>query len=58
MKAKEALTTGDTVTISGQFKPRSFWEWLIRKPRTLQEYKVIEGFYASDYDNQHTEQWD
>jgi hypothetical protein len=36
------LAVGDTFTINGFYKKRSFWEWLTKKPKRLQNYVVKE----------------
>lgn len=33
---------GDTVTFEGTFERRTFWQWLTRQPRKLQQYKITE----------------
>lgn len=35
------LKIGETFTIDGIYKRRTFWEWLKRKPKKLQKLKVI-----------------
>lgn len=36
------ISVGDTFTIEGEFKRRSFWEWLRKKPRVLQMFVITE----------------
>jgi hypothetical protein len=35
------MKIGDTFTIAGNNKPRSFWQWLNRKPPQLNMYEVL-----------------
>ena len=41
---KTDLKTGNTFTIGGQFKKRTFWQWLF-KPKELQQFTVT-GSYS------------
>lgn len=34
---------GDMFTIAGKYKPRTFWQWLTRKPKELRLYRVMQG---------------
>lgn len=34
------LKVGDTYTIAGVYRRRTFWQWLTRQPRTLQVFHV------------------
>ena len=38
------MKPGDIMTIEGNYKPRSFWQWLTRKPRDingLRQYRIV-----------------
>lgn len=37
----EPLKVGDTFTMAGQYKRRSFWQWLKNEQRILQQFTVI-----------------
>lgn len=34
------LRKGDRFTIAGQYRRRTFWQWLLRRPRELQQWVV------------------
>ena len=34
------LIKGEVITIQGVYRKRAFWEWLVRKPRELQEFVI------------------
>lgn len=38
-----AFKTGDSLTIAGTFKRRTFWQWLTRKPRELLTFTVVDN---------------
>lgn len=38
--APQHLKVGDRLTIAGKYQRRTFWEWLTRQPRQLQQYRV------------------
>ena len=42
MRAEMGMKLSDKFTISGQYKRRTFKQWLFRKPRELQTYIVTE----------------
>ena len=35
------LKKGDTFTIQGAYRRRSFWQWVARQPRQLQVFQVV-----------------
>lgn len=41
-----AHSPGDIITLPGDYKRRSFWEWLTRKPRVLKKYIVHPGTFS------------
>lgn len=42
------LEMGDTFTICGKFKRRTFWQWLTRQPKQLEVFSVS-SFSGSDH---------
>lgn len=42
--ADSAIVAGDTIMIAGDYRRRTFWEWLCRKPRELRVYKISGDF--------------
>jgi len=36
------MKKGDKYTMAGYYKKRTFWQWLTRKPRELQEYVIFD----------------
>lgn len=40
------LHVGDMFTIEGQYRRRTFWEWLTRQTRELQNYEITEDVSA------------
>lgn len=33
----------DVFTMEGKYRRRTLWQWLMGKPRELQQYKIIDG---------------
>jgi hypothetical protein len=42
------LQKGDIITIATKYKKRSFWEWLSRKPKTLQRFVITDECKSND----------
>ncbi len=38
----EPMKNGDKFTVHGEYKKRTLWQWLTKKPRVLQEYVVFD----------------
>ncbi len=34
------MIEGDIITIEGQYKPRTLWQWLKRMPRQLKQFQI------------------
>lgn len=41
------LQVGDTFTVAGAYRRRTFWQWLTRQPKQLQTY-TLTGSYTSN----------
>lgn len=37
-----SLNKGDVITLPGQYKRRTFWQWLKREPRQIQQFVITE----------------
>ena len=38
--AHDSVKVGQTFTISGRYKRRTFWQWILRRPRELQQFRA------------------
>jgi hypothetical protein len=40
------IKKGDVFTIAGRYTRRTFWQWLMREPRELQRFVVLDDVVA------------
>jgi hypothetical protein len=45
------MKQGDSMTIQNGYKRRTFWQWLTRKPRELQVFRVTLVANGTAFDN-------
>lgn len=41
MTSNYELQPSDIVTIAGVYRARTFWQWMMRKPKPLQQFTII-----------------